>query len=294
MFAFLFGVTTIIIIFILLLFYINQFSTDSEFRKLIDENNVFNLKNQDDYGKHETFKREISLKDETINWINALFTQIFTHFRGDSENSDIECLNKAITDTLPPGFSFKLDTIGKDIIFSQPKLFYIQESNPNPTISNSNEDKEILQVKVPAIYNGLSFTILSQIDRKNCNNLPIQIPLFEFDFRRFETNICVSFSFENQNKTDDAEPSNDFKLNVSFELEKESGVLDFDSSLIMNRRKFTFTNCPIIGDFIKKLLQYLMARKKFNFLISSPMINYNAVRNFIEKQNIIRTELNLN
>lgn len=293
MIAFLLGVTTTIIIFILILYHLNQYSTDSEFRAQLDEKNIFNLKQNPENGQFETFKREITLTNETVEWINLLFSQIFTHFRGDSKNCDINLLNEAITDALPPGFSFKLDTIGKDIIFDQPKLYYIQESNSNPTISNSNEDKEILQVNIPFKYNGLSFTIFSQIDGKDDKNQPLKIPLFEFDFRRIEASICMMFTFESQNKTEDIESKHDFTLSTSFQLEKEPNILDFDASLIMNKKKITFTNYPIFGDFIKTLLQYFIIRRKFNFLINSSMINYDAFHNFIEKQKIIQTEVNL-
>lgn len=291
MFLFLLGVSTTIIIFILILYHLHQFSTDSEYRKLIDEKNVFNLQQKNDK-EHETFKREMTLKDETIHWVNALFTQIFTHFRGNSDNSDIDILNKTISDSLPPGYTFKLDTIGENIIFNKPRLFYIQESNANPTISNSTEDKEILQINVPVIYNGLSFTIFSQIDGKNKDKSPIKIPLFEFDFRRVEANVCALFSLENPSETE-IQDNNIFSLNVSFEIENESNILDFDSSLIVNNKKYTFTNCPIFGIFFKALLQYFIIKRKFNFLISSSDINFNVVRNFIENHNIIRTEMNL-
>lgn len=289
MIAFILGVTTILIIFILILYHLHQFTEDSEFQALLDEKNVFHFKHQSNKKEFESFKRKIPLTDETIKWINTIFSQIFSHFRGDSDNSDVESLNKALTNKLPPGFSFKLDSIGKDIIISKPELFCVQESKEKNNGLSSNE--EILQISIPFMYNGLSFTIFSQIDEKNKDNNFIQIPLFEFDFRRIEATIRASF--EIQNTKIDEDSNNDFNLNLTIELDGDNNVLDFDSSLILNDKKFTVTNCPILGNLIKKILLYLIIKRNLNFIISSSMINFEVFRSFIEEQNVIQAELNL-
>ncbi|OHT10196.1 hypothetical protein TRFO_20571 [Tritrichomonas foetus] len=189
---------------------------------------------------------------ETIFWINSFFSGILSHFRNDDDNTILnstEKLNEAMTKVLPPGFSFELDSIGHEIEAKTPLV-----------VKDSIQDGKFLKVVLPLTISGSSFTIWSNIHNFN-------IPLFEFDFRKVVFHLC--FKFEETSKT---------KITFS-----NFSVFDVDVSLLVNKRKFMLTNCPVFGSFVKQLFLFFLMKREFEANLPS----LETVRDVIEKQEIL-------
>ena len=198
--------------------------------------------------------------NETINWINVLISQIITHLKGENNTDFVEKINQLISKKLPPGYFFELDSLGEDFIIETP-LIHQEEGKINN-----------FSLFIPFDFNDLAFTILSQVDGNNKDEI-VKIPLLEFNLIRFKSALRIEF-----------DSSNKIYLSLTTPIK-----LDFDSTLIINQRRITFTRLHAIGLVIVKFLTYKILKKKLEYSLP----DFDSIINAIKSQDFIPVDIQI-
>lgn len=231
-----------------------------------------NLKDKNDIPNEKVLQQSLA-KEETIIWANHTLSQIFTHFRGESQKSSIEHLNQTISNLLPSGFHFYLNTIGEDISLGLPQITKTQDSDSK------------IEFCLPFKQKGLLFTIFTEIDKIDDKGHPIQIPLFEFDIRNLS--LFLKFKFEFIESTYLFENSSNVISNCQFSFDKSNSYIDMDATLIVNQIKICFTNCPFLGQIIKSFLAYFVLQYHHAFQFNLSDINIDQITDSLKTQKLI-------